>query len=59
MGAVKKLRRNYATTFVAEKRADAPKQVLVAKPRKGPIDYAALRKSAIARFSKTLARLAE
>jgi len=35
------------------------KQVLVAKPQSGPVDYAALRKKAMARFPKVLAHLAK
>ena len=38
---------------------EAKKNVLVAKPQEGPVDYAALRKRAMARFPKVLAHLAK
>jgi hypothetical protein len=58
MGALKKYSADFAT-YVAETISRASRTVLVAKPRKKPINYAALRKSTMARYSKTLARLAK
>jgi hypothetical protein len=58
MGALKKYSAS-VVTFVTNRVIGKPKGILVAKPTKKPVDYAALRKSAMARYSKTLARLAK
>ena len=58
MGALTKYLAIFVT-FVTDKLIGAPKGILVAKPTKKPVDYAALRKSVMARYSKTLAHLAK
>lgn len=58
MGALKKYSASFVT-FVTKRVIGTPKAILVAKPTKSPVDYAALRKSVMARYSKTLAHLAK
>jgi hypothetical protein len=58
MGALKKYSASFVT-FVTKRVIGKPKSIMVAKPTKKPIDYATLRKSVMARYSKTLAHLAK
>jgi hypothetical protein len=58
MGAIKKYSATFVT-FVTKRVIGAPKDILVAKPKKSPVDYAALRKSVMTRYRKTLAHLAK
>jgi hypothetical protein len=58
MGALKRYSASFVT-FVMNRIIGAPKEILVAKPTKKPVDYAALRKSVMARYGKTLAHLAK
>jgi hypothetical protein len=53
MGPLKK-----PTAAFVQKNANAGKRVLVAKPKKN-VDYAALRKATMVRFSRTIAYLAK
>jgi hypothetical protein len=58
MGAIKRYSASFVT-FVTNRIFGAPKDILIAKPTKKAVDYAALRKSVMARYSKTLAHLAK
>lgn len=58
MGALKRISASFVA-YVTEKVTRAHKDVLVARPKRKPVDYATLRKSAMARYRKTLARLAK
>jgi hypothetical protein len=58
MGAIKKYSASFVT-FVTKRVIGAPKTILAAKPARTPVDYAALRRSVMTRYRKTLAHLAK